>query len=247
MLRFRRWKNKTQHLPDFVIIGAQKSGTTSLFYNLNKHPHIKMVCSNPKTNEMHFFNNEDTWAKGIDWYKGHFNHPNCLQGEKTPEYFTDHVCHKRMASYIPKARLILLLRNPVDRAFSQWNHFNQIYTVSKKWGWEKTDFENSIERNKSVLLRGIYIQHIRHLLNYYVHDMIYIGVAERIQKNPQYEFNAICLFLGVKPINIEYDSRHVRDYSQPMKSETRKKLLEFYRPYNEELYDFLGYRISEWE
>lgn len=239
-------KQKKYSLPDFLIIGAQKSGTTALSYNLNQHPYIFMPIENGEI-EIHYFDKDVLWKeKNIHWYMKHFVKPNCLQGEKTPEYLFSHKCHKRMQSILPNVKLIILLRNPVDRAYSQWNHFNQIYEQSKYWGWVKTDFENAIESNQGLLLRGEYINQINHLLKFYNKEQIYIGIAEKMKKNPKEEMKNIYTFLNIPHFYGEYKNRHVRSYNELMNPVTRKKLIAHYKTLNDRLFDLLGYKINEW-
>ncbi len=104
-------------LPDFVIIGAHKGGTTSLYHLLTQHPHVERA----PVKELHFFNRPKRFDKGIEWYRQCFPQPRwkdgrrTITGEATPYYLFHPHAAERMAEAIPQARLIALLRNPVDR------------------------------------------------------------------------------------------------------------------------------------
>ncbi len=114
-------------LPNFLIIGAQKSGTTWLAYRLRQHPDAWMP---PR--EVHFFDNASNLAKGLAWYESHFAAASDRPaiGEKTPEYSwvggrgPGHLpdVHRHIHAALPDVRLILILRNPVERAISHVNH-----------------------------------------------------------------------------------------------------------------------------
>ena len=117
-----------EQLPKFLIIGAQKSGTSWLSYNLSNHPEVFI----PKQ-ELHFFDKGYNYSKGIEWYKTHFkNCGNAIAiGEKTPDYLwangigtEDHLpdVHLNIHKHLPNTRLIIMLRNPVDRAVSAVRH-----------------------------------------------------------------------------------------------------------------------------
>lgn len=235
-------------LPDFIIIGAQKSGTSSLSYNLGNHPDIYIANANGYGNgELHFFDREKYWNRGSDWYKGHFPNSTMVQGEKTPRYLFADKCHQRMYRLVPNAQLIILLRNPVNRAYSQWNHYNQsIEQGINIWHWQHCSFEECIRTKTEVLNRGKYINQIMNILMFYPKKQIYIGIAEKFQSDPQREFNNILSFLGVTEKPIHLRNRHVRSYPEPMQEETRAFLQKIYRPLNEELFDFLGYEVEEW-
>lgn len=108
-------------LPNMVIIGAQKSGTTALHYYLRRHPAITM--SKPK--ELDFFIAEDNWTRGVDWYRRHFDPAGTIRGESSPNYTAAPVIDRvpeRMHSVVPDARLIYVVRDPVKRIRAQWIH-----------------------------------------------------------------------------------------------------------------------------
>jgi len=247
--RFRLWKwvTGTSGLPDFLIIGAQKSATCTLFFNLRRHPRLHLPETQDGLNELHFFDWEHHWERGVDWYRRQFDRVPVLQGEKTPEYIAHLKCHERMFATVPRARLILSLRNPVDRAYSHWNHFNQIEKQSTQWGWVVQSFEECIERNGDVVRRGEYIDQIESLLRYYPRRQLHILIAERLRADPVGELNRVCAFLGVEPRAWETVNIHQRSYQEPMAGETRRRLEAHYRPTNERLFAFLGERIGEWE
>lgn len=237
---------KRTKLPGFLIIGAQKSATSTLSSYLSKHPYISMA-RRPGKSEMHFFDIDDNWCRGINWYMDHFNHPKALQGEKTPAYLFLSKCHPRMHRVVPHAKLIIILRNPVDRAYSQWNHYNHIHAEeSGHRGWVKTDFIKALDLHPEVVKRGEYIDQIIHLLKFYKREQIYIGITERFRKNPDRELKKIYSFLGIPYKHTKLHDRHVRQYPRPMEEDMRRNLLAHYRPYNGRLFDFLGYSVDEW-
>jgi hypothetical protein len=109
-----------KHDPDFLIIGTQKSGTTSLFYLLDKHP--KLAGSWPK--ELHYFS-QATLTKNLDWYRTHFTSlkRDPLYFEASPNYINHEYVAKRLKDLYPAIKLIVILRNPVERAYSAWNMY----------------------------------------------------------------------------------------------------------------------------
>ena len=113
-----------RHKPSFLIIGAQKSGTTSLYHHLRQHPMVS--GSIPK--EVHFFERDERYTKGEGFYHQAFynlRRPFARQVyfEATPDYLYRHGVAERIHAYNPELRLIVLLRNPVDRAYSSWNMY----------------------------------------------------------------------------------------------------------------------------
>src|SRR3954468_5620489 len=108
--------NGPGRLPDFVVAGAAKGGTTSLFYYLKPHPQVWM----PEAKELHFFSNH--FDRGIDWLRAQFVGAGAddVVGEMTPEYLEHPYAAERMASVIPDAKIVAILRHPVERAYSHY-------------------------------------------------------------------------------------------------------------------------------
>ena len=110
--------------PNFIIAGAQKSGTTSLYYYLNQHP--KLIGSTPK--EVRFFNRDKNYEKGENWYKNAFKDykkplKKGLYFEATPEYLYRRSVAERIHDFDPSLKIIVILREPIKRAYSSWNMY----------------------------------------------------------------------------------------------------------------------------
>jgi len=117
--------------PDFMIIGAQKSGTTSLHYYLGQHPNL--TASKPK--EIHYFDKWVNYGYSIDWYRKHFTQKSLrsqLYFESSPNYIYYKNVASQVAIHFPKIKLIVLLRDPVERAFSAWNMYRDFFDGGKK-------------------------------------------------------------------------------------------------------------------
>ena len=248
--RITSYKYKGNKFPDIVIIGAQKSATSALQNNLNRHPDIRMVESKyGNRTEVHFFNLN--YRKGKLWYKSHFKKDDKLWGEKTPNYIFKTEHHKRMYKTIPNAKLILCLRNPVTRAYSQWNmSVARFHKTGQSYSpFYKYTFEKTTEKFEAVIEKGFYINQIESLFRFYPREQLHILIFERLKKNMQEEYDKIWKFLGVKKYySSSFENKYnTRKYSKPMKKETEKKLYKLYKPYNKRLFDLLGYEIKEWE
>jgi LPS sulfotransferase NodH len=237
-------------LPDFLIIGAQKAGTTALGWNLSRHPDVYMARAIDPTHEVHFF--DTNWHRGLDWYRKCFTRPDKLQGEKTPTYLPFPHCHTRMAAVVPNAKLVISLRNPVDRAYSAWNFFNQISDEARSWGWEPMPFREAIEQvhipvMRNLLDSGDYFSKIKHLLKYYSRENLHIVIAERLRANREDEYAKLLTFLGL-PLSPEpFQDVHVREYPEPLAPDLREHLASHYAESNAELFAFLGEEIAEWD
>lgn len=276
---FRSFFLKTK-LPDFLIIGAQKSATGILWKSLERHSQIDVASPffGNKKKEIHFFDVDNKWEKGTGWYKRHFLDHGKLCGEKTPEYIYKKKAHQRMHKTVPKAKLILILRNPVDRAYSQWKMYNNpaeyIYFndnvkrgESDKPFWSQP-FEEVVKHiDREPVNRGFYIDQIENLLKFYPKEQLFIIIFEKMKKNFHKTLDDVSNFLRVKKeyididivlhdMNEEYKSTlkkfnlmRYKDWwkNKPQSKETKKILHKIYEPYNERLFNFLGYGIKEWE
>jgi hypothetical protein len=135
---------ETGALPDFVIIGGKKCGTTFLYHLLAQHPLVEPAASK----ELHFFDN--LYDEGVEWYQRCFPTPRLedgrwtITGEASPSYLSHPHAAKRIAKVVPQAQLIALLRNPVDRAFSH-------YQMGIRRGFEHLEFKEAIEAEEARL------------------------------------------------------------------------------------------------
>ena len=132
-------------LPEFIIIGSQRSGTTSLYNYLAGHPYVLPAI----VKEVHFF--DLAFNNGLNWYRGHFpfttngkDGQRIITGEASPYYIFHPHAPGRIARIFPGMKIILLLRNPVDRAFSHYQHEASL-------GFERLPFDEAVEKESSRL------------------------------------------------------------------------------------------------
>jgi hypothetical protein len=226
--------------PSFVIPGFQKSGTTSLVDNLRQHPKIFF----PKGHEVHFFDKH--WHEGIEWYQFKYeNSGDSICGDKTPMYITAEKFIKSMYKILPNIKIIILMRNPIDRIFSAYQHRKR--NSKHMPNFEEWIFsENSPPIAKEAIIRGFYHNQIQVLLKYYDLKQIKFFIQEQMWANTTKIIESIFEFIGVTPIALSNFHRKKRNY-EPMNKKTRQKLSEIYQRPNKELFDFLGYEIEEWK
>jgi len=266
-------------LPDFIIIGAAKCGTTAASHNLSHHPEI--VVGADFQDEFHgtewvrFFMYDDVYARGLEWYAAQFNpgrscprcgrcQPKRIIGDRATRYFRMPKVHTRIKEAIPNIKLIVLLRNPVTRSYSHWNHF---YHTPKSSGahahrWGHNSFEVTIGKEpnpeglvgyEDIVDQGHYAQHLLKLFETFPREQVYIGISERVRGNMAFEYGRMFSFLGADPLAINgqyYKEDLVASnhwpYPGPMKPETKLWLMEHYRSHNEQLFQLLGGEITEW-
>lgn len=246
--------------PDFIIIGSMKCGTTVLWRNLNKHPEITMGKNpeDPKktSTEIRFWNNgppHRTWNKGIEWYKSLFSGK--CSGEKEAGYIYSWKTMQKIYDHIPNVKLILTIREPVDRAYSE-------YQMDKTLRFKKYNFsfEQALEKDKGYIKRGKYYELIKNnVMGLFSREQLYIVIQERMKNNTHEELNKIYKFLGVPEFHtqiqqVKFKNRDgklngYRTWSSsypPLDNNVREKYLPIFRKDNEKLFDFLGYEITEW-
>ena len=122
-------------VPIFLIIGAQKAGSTALHNYLCQHPSI---CS-AATKEIHFFSSDFLYSKGLDYYHSKFTSANdgSLFLDASPSYLVNNIAYKRIYEYNPQIKMIVLLRDPVDRAYSAWNMYRSRYLKNRNWFFDE--------------------------------------------------------------------------------------------------------------
>ena len=160
-------------IPTFLICGAQKSGTTSLYKTLGQHPKICLASNK----EIHFFDREKNFRKGKKWYKEFFSH--CNQSlhvhicEATPHYYRNEKAAKRIAHFAD-VKIIFILRDPVDRAYSNYWH-------NKQRGSEIRKFSDAIKSEdgiKKYIKKGLYYKHIKAYYRYFEKEKVKIVTFE---------------------------------------------------------------------
>ncbi|KAM6345884.1 bifunctional heparan sulfate N-deacetylase/N-sulfotransferase 4 [Podargus strigoides] len=204
-------RDKTcDHLPKFLVIGPQKTGTTALYLFLLMHPSIISNLPSPKTFEEVQFFNGNNYHKGIDWYMDFFPTPSNsttdLLFEKSANYFHSEEAPKRAASLIPKAKIITILIDPSDRAYSWYQHqrshedpaalkFN-FYEVITSSHWAPSEIR---ALQKRCLTPGWYAIHIERWLTHYPASQLLIIDGQQLRSDPATVMDEVQKFLGVSP------------------------------------------------
>lgn len=253
-------------LPDFLIIGAQRSGTTYLYNNLSRHPCIMPAL----TKEVHFF--DVRFERAMDFYRAFFplhlwkdiqqmRHQPLLTGEASPYYiFHPHV-PGRIAKTLPQVKLVALLRNPVDRAYSHYHH-------ERRKGVETLSFEDAIEheaarlageeqrlqcderytsynhQHYSYLARGIFVDQLVRWLHVFPQEQLLIVQSEQLYAKPAAVLGQVLEYLGLPAWQPKAFYRPNSPGYPTMNSQTREHLAAYFRPHNHQLYDYLGTRFG---
>ena len=193
-------------LPDYVIVGAPKCGTSSLAKYLGDHPQAYMVPEK----ELRFF--DQHFDEGLDWYRSRFAPADGeLVGEATPSYLFEPGAIARMRSIIPRARLIALLREPVERAYSHYQHWHGRLgerrgfraavepelalgrtTTSAGWDPERPEGYHYLARSR-------YRFQLERLCEHYPREQLHVIFFEDLEARPVEVFQDACRFLGIDP------------------------------------------------
>jgi hypothetical protein len=230
---------ETGALPDFVVIGPGRSGTTFFYRLLNQHPLVEPAIKK----ELHFF--DDLFDEGVEWYRGCFPQPKwkdgrqTITGEATPVYLFHPLVPERMAKIIPRAQLIALLRNPVDRTYSAYHH-------RVRNGRETRTFDEVIEAELDVaspelLSKGIYVDHLMRWSRYFSEEQMLVLKSEDLFERPRETLKLVLGFLDLPHWEPEvWKSGKKKRYEQEMDPATRHRLEEYFEPHNKRLYEYLG-------
>jgi hypothetical protein len=243
-------------LPRFVIIGTQKGGTTSLYNLLTRHPLVRSSV----LKELHFFDRH--FEEGVEWYRRCFPRPEpkngreTVTGEATPYYMFDAAVPERLAEVLPEARLVAMLRNPVDRAYSHYHH-------QKRTGAETLGFEEAIEaeearlraerektanpytgpnhRRFSYLSRGLYAEQLERWSDFLADGRLLVLGSEDFFSNPSESLARILRHLGLPDWELgdSWGTSKKASYEK-MDPATRRRLEEYFAPHNRRLYQMLG-------
>uniref|UniRef100_F7AV98 [heparan sulfate]-glucosamine N-sulfotransferase n=1 Tax=Equus caballus TaxID=9796 RepID=F7AV98_HORSE len=204
-------KEKTcDRLPKFLIVGPQKTGTTAIHFFLSLHPAVTSSFPSPSTfEEIQFFNGPN-YHKGIDWYMDFFPVPSNASTdflfEKSATYFDSEVVPRRGAALLPRAKIITVLTNPADRAYSWYQHqrahgdpvalnytFYQVISASSQAPLALRSLQNR------CLVPGYYSTHLQRWLTYYPSGQLLIVDGQELRTNPAASMENIQKFLGITP------------------------------------------------
>lgn len=248
-------------LPDFLIIGVQKGGTTSLYRYLLQHPQVAPAA----TKEVHFFDLH--YERGLDWYQAQFPELGArrgdrpvLTGEASPYYVFHPLAAQRIQEVMPTAKLIVLLRNPVDRALSHYFH-------EVRWGFETLDLDAALAcegdrlageaermlddgsyqsfnyQHYSYLKRGCYGEQLKMWRSQFSASQILVLCSEQFYKNPAITLGRVTEFLGLDAFEFgPFEAHNAGDYGPP-EADQRRQLHTYFQPHNERLWHYLR---QEW-
>ena len=234
-------------LPDFVVLGTQKGGTSFFYRLLTEHPLVRGAA----VKELHFFDKK--FAEGVGWYRRCFSEGERVDGQRTitgeasPSYLFDPRVPERMALTVPEAKLIALLRNPVDRAYSH-------YQMEVRRGREARSFEvateeemtsieggeNSVDVRYAYLTRGLYAEQLERFSSFANRDRLLVVKSENLFTRRLEVLQRVSTFLGLPHFESTLTPPAGGAPYAPMDPSTRRRLDEFFAPHNERLYDLLN-------
>ena len=273
---YREITSPLRLMPTFLIIGTQKGGTSSLYKYLVQHPQIAPAL----VKEIHFFDNHTrayNFGKGMVWYRSHFLYgfqniltslifkQNIVTGEATPDYIFDPNAPRRVAEHLPKSKLIVLLRNPIDRAYSHYLH-NVRASKSYDPGRETLSFEDAIAKEEerlkgekekllqdpsyfsynylhySYLSKGVYVDQLKNWFELFPKENFLILKSEDFFANPPEIFNQVLEFLNLQKWELlEYKAYNTRKKDEVgLNPSTRAFLKDYFQPYNQSLCQLTG-------
>jgi len=256
-------------LPDFLIIGAKRSGTTTLFRSLQSHPDVLgLFPASQDKKSPHYFDLD--YQQGERWYRSFFptererrkpDGTERISGEASPYYLFHPLAPARIAAAVPDARLVVLLRNPVDRAFS--HHWDRV-----KNGIEDLSFEEAIaaederlagEQERlvqdaayrshayehfSYVRRGRYAEQLERVFAGTPRGRVLVLRSEDLYAEPQAAFDEALAFLGLAPHRPErFEKLHGHADRPTVDPATRARLDEVFAPHNRALADLLGTEV----
>jgi hypothetical protein len=263
-LNIRRATAGVRTLPDVLIIGAARSGSSSMYKYLAAHP--KVVPSIRK--ETDYFSRR--YGRGEAWYRAHFPlkarmalNPGLITFEATPSYLFNPLAPMRAATLVGNVRLIALLRNPIDRAYSQYHH-------AVRLGLEPLSFEEAIDAEPARIAPkfddlardpnysgplmqaayvsgGFYAEQLERWLEHFERDRLLVLMSEELYRCPASVYNEITAFLGLSkwhPSGFAIHTDGGAGQYEPMSSRTRQRLAVVYEPHNRRLADLLGSDVT---
>jgi hypothetical protein len=247
--------------PDFLIIGAQKAGTTSLYEYLTQHP---LIIGNKGWKEIRYFDLPENHSKGFTWYLGNFpskfEKRNRLTFDASPSYLYFQHIPELIKQELGDIKMIAILREPADRAYSAWQMYHSFFDNSHQHLKEITDartFTQAIEDELAgkttfypydYVNRGKYAQQLQNYYQYFNPNSILVLNSSQMRKDLPSVLQTVSHFLGIAPFSqdllqkLQQEKFNVGKYQQ--KSSDDLKMVEwlknYFLPFNQELYELVG-------
>src|SRR5216117_2001004 len=232
---FRSRRRKIDRL-DFVLAGARKNLERRRYYFLSRHSDINMGDQQ----EIHFFDNDALFASEPDYEQLHKHYPllpaSMIAGDCTPSYIYHEPAVERISKYNPKIKLLIILRNPVERAFAHWN-------MQRFRGREPLDFFDAVREEQARIAgappadarrfayvdRGFYGRQLARLFNFFPREQVNVVKFEEFKENPRETLASIFSFLGCKPLrSVLSKDRNIVPYERAMNWEERVFLFNLF-------------------
>jgi Sulfotransferase domain len=268
--RFRLATRRARILPSFLVVGAQRAGTTSLFDYLGRHPDVASPAGGEESvawaKELHFF--DDKFWRGVDWYRSFFptvagqrvarlRGGDLVTGEATPYYLFHPAVPGRVAATLPEVRLVALLRDPIERAYSH-------YQLMCRKGLEQLSFEDAVtaeaerlageeerliadphyrsyhHRHHAYLARGLYADQLERWLGHFPREQLMVLHAEEFFARPAEMYAQVLAFLGLRPHRPDNFRHRNRASYAPIDPKLRARLEERLAEPNARLARLLG-------
>ncbi len=260
---YRLLTSSFRAMPSFIIIGSQKSGTTSLYNYLAQHPNVEPAFQK----ELHFFSKY--YSNGFSWYRSNFPFykQSFITGEASPNYIFCPYSPQRMFEALPSVKLIVLLRNPVDRAYSHYHHKLRGLQWIKNPSVEILSFEEEIAKEAerlrlpleqiargeeysdayirfSYLSKGIYLPQLLNWSKFFSKEQLLVLESETFFTETSKMFASVLEFLGLPRWSPDAFPVLNKIERTNMSADTRQHLVEYFKPRNRELYEYLGVEFN---
>jgi hypothetical protein len=246
--------------PTWIVVGAQRSGTSSLYEYLVSHPLVLRAA----TEEVHYF--DYNYHRGMEWYQGNFatrlhgkiiaqrHGGEAATGEATPYYMAHPLALERIARDLPEVRILVVLRNPVDRAYSHFQHERALgreplASFAEALDREPERLAGEAERiraepayysfahqNFSYITRGYYAGQMERIFALFPRENVMVIASERLARQPEEAYAEVLEFLGLPGHSLRRFPRHSALHYPPMDTAVRARLQELFAPENERLF-----------
>lgn len=259
--KYRQATAAKRCLPDLIIVGAQKSGTTSLYAYLKRHPQIVPAFKK----EVHFFDgglspDENSYNKGEMWYRSHFPlrtkvNANQITFEASPLYLFNPLAAQRLASLVPATKIIVLLRSPTERAISHYFHERrkkrEPLTIGEAMQAEEArlqpavkarDYKNEAFIRYSYKTRGLYCEQLKRYFLSFPQQQLLVMSAEYLFNEPIHCLRRVYSFVGVDPEfqAADFKPKNTGSNREKVPSDVYRYLERFFEAPNRDLFRMLG-------
>ncbi len=238
---------RTHNPASFIVTGSPRSGLGTIYHALEQHPALQVICKDEKPH----FTDEDLYQSGNPSNRTYDQHyvdygDDFLHGEVSAAYLTHPFAISRIQRYNPDIKLVIILRNPAMRTYSQWQQATAQGLENRPFTDVLTKTVQSKEDLTHYQSQSLYGYHVSHVLQYLdPHQLLFIK-SDDFKEDPEVAMYQLCQFIGVPYLDLDLTAQNIGSYTDSLTDEMYDQVMQTYSSDVKSLESLVGWDCSTW-